>query len=154
MNFLRLLPLVCAFALLAACDDSTQRPSESGGRFERASPASQCEIEENCDSPTPTTSNTPTATSTPTATRTPTTPPTPTVAPPTATPTRAAPTATATATPTQPERPCDPSYPGVCIPPAPPDLDCPQITFRRFKVIPPDPHGFDGDRDGIGCESN
>lgn len=48
---------------------------------------------------------------------------------------------------------CDPSYPSVCIPPPPPDLDCGDITFRRFTVLAPDPHGFDGDRDGIGCES-
>ncbi len=48
---------------------------------------------------------------------------------------------------------CDPSYPGVCIPPAPPDLDCGQISFRRFEVVPPDPHRFDGNHDGVGCES-
>ena len=48
---------------------------------------------------------------------------------------------------------CHPSYPEVCIPPPPPDLDCPDIPYRRFKVIPPDPHRFDGDKDGIGCES-
>jgi micrococcal nuclease len=48
---------------------------------------------------------------------------------------------------------CDPSYPGVCIAPAPPDLDCGDIPFRRFTVLPPDRHGFDGDHDGIGCES-
>jgi micrococcal nuclease len=48
---------------------------------------------------------------------------------------------------------CDPSYPTVCIPPPPPDLDCGDITFRRFEVLPPDPHRFDGDGDGIGCES-
>lgn len=47
---------------------------------------------------------------------------------------------------------CDPSYPDVCIPPAPPDLDCGQIGARRFTVYPPDPHNFDGDFDGIGCE--
>ena len=47
---------------------------------------------------------------------------------------------------------CDPSYPGVCIPPYPPDLDCGQIVFRRFVVLPPDPHRFDGNRDGVGCE--
>ncbi|WP_041934365.1 thermonuclease family protein [Gloeothece verrucosa] len=47
---------------------------------------------------------------------------------------------------------CDPSYPDVCIPPAPPDLDCGQISQRRFRVIPPDPHHFDSDGDGIGCE--
>ncbi|MGK7908473.1 MAG: thermonuclease family protein [Synechococcus sp.] len=47
---------------------------------------------------------------------------------------------------------CDPSYPDVCIPPSPPDLDCGEISHRRFRVLPPDPHRFDGDRDGIGCE--
>lgn len=48
---------------------------------------------------------------------------------------------------------CDPSYPGVCIPPAPPDLDCGDVPQRRFEVRPPDPHGFDPDGDGVGCES-
>jgi len=47
---------------------------------------------------------------------------------------------------------CDPAYPGVCIPPPPPDLDCADITFHRFEVLPPDPHHFDGDGNGIGCE--
>jgi micrococcal nuclease len=48
---------------------------------------------------------------------------------------------------------CDLSYPGVCIPPAPPDLDCGDIQYRRFQVLPPDPHNFDRDGDGVGCES-
>jgi hypothetical protein len=39
------------------------------------------------------------------------------------------------------------------IKPTPPDLDCADIPHRRFRVLPPDPHGFDGDKDGIGCES-
>jgi hypothetical protein len=47
---------------------------------------------------------------------------------------------------------CDPAYPTVCIPPPPPDLDCADIPYRRFRVLPPDPHHFDGDGDGIGCE--
>ena len=47
---------------------------------------------------------------------------------------------------------CDPAYPDVCIPSPPPDLDCGDITYRRFRVLPPDPHDFDGDKDGIGCE--
>lgn len=47
---------------------------------------------------------------------------------------------------------CDPSYPTVCIPPPPPDLDCKDITHRRFQVLPPDPHRFDGNGDGVGCE--
>jgi len=48
---------------------------------------------------------------------------------------------------------CDPSYPTVCIPPPPPDLDCADVPYRNFTVLPPDPHGFDGDGDGVGCES-
>jgi hypothetical protein len=60
---------------------------------------------------------------------------------------------TATPPPTsEPSKPCDPSYSGVCIPPFPPDLNCGDISDRRFTVLPPDPHGFDGDNDGIGCE--
>jgi hypothetical protein len=52
---------------------------------------------------------------------------------------------------------CDPSYPTVCIPSPPPDLDCgdPQVKGRgytNFEVRDPDPHRFDGDNDGIGCE--
>lgn len=61
------------------------------------------------------------------------------------------PPATPTAAP--PGTACDPSYPGVCIPPPPPDLDCGDISERRFEVVPPDPHRFDGDGDGMGCES-
>jgi hypothetical protein len=48
---------------------------------------------------------------------------------------------------------CDPAYPSVCIPPPPPDLDCADIPYRSFTVLPPDPHHFDGDHDGVGCES-
>lgn len=48
---------------------------------------------------------------------------------------------------------CHPSYPTVCIPPPPPDLDCGDISYRRFLVTRSDPHRFDGDNDGIGCES-
>jgi hypothetical protein len=81
-----------------------------------------------------------------TTTRLPTATPAPTQTP--------APTATATLAPATPTRvACDPSYPTVCIPPAPPDLDCAEVPFRRFQVLPPDPHGFDGDKDGIGCET-
>jgi micrococcal nuclease len=47
---------------------------------------------------------------------------------------------------------CDPSYPGVCIPPYPPDLDCGDVGVTNFQVTGSDPHGFDGDNDGIGCE--
>jgi micrococcal nuclease len=47
---------------------------------------------------------------------------------------------------------CDRAYPTVCIPSPPPDLDCKEIPHRNFQVVAPDPHGFDGDKDGIGCE--
>lgn len=83
-----------------------------------------------------------------------------TIALPTATPLPPPPQPTATfappptAAPTSPPAAnCDPSYPTVCIPPPPPDLDCGDIPFRRFQVLPPDPHRFDGDNNGIGCES-
>jgi micrococcal nuclease len=61
-------------------------------------------------------------------------------------PTSVAPTA-------PPAQNCDPSYPDVCIPPPAPDLDCKDIPYRRFRVVGADPHRFDGDHDGIGCES-
>jgi hypothetical protein len=48
---------------------------------------------------------------------------------------------------------CANAYPDFCIPPPPPDLDCGDIDQKNFTVLPPDPHGFDGDNDGIGCES-
>ncbi|QLH02288.1 calcium-binding protein [Nitrosopumilus cobalaminigenes] len=47
---------------------------------------------------------------------------------------------------------CDSSYPDFCIPVIPPDLDCGDISQKRFTVLQPDPHRFDGDKDGIGCE--
>ncbi len=48
---------------------------------------------------------------------------------------------------------CDPSYPDFCIPPPPPNLNCPDISQKRFTVSGSDPHGFDRDNDGVGCES-
>jgi len=48
---------------------------------------------------------------------------------------------------------CDSAYSGVCIPSPPPDLDCGDIPNKNFKVNSPDPHNFDGDSDGIGCET-
>ncbi len=86
----------------------------------------------------------------PTSTLRPTTTPLPTA---TATATNTA-TATATRTPTvtNTRNPCDPSYPDVCIPSPPPDLNCTDIEYRNFRVILDDPHRFDIDFDGIGCE--
>lgn len=72
--------------------------------------------------------------------------------PPTPVPTPAAPPAAV-----PPPSNCEPSYPGICIPIGSADLDCGEIQARRFEVrwdVPnPDPHRFDGDGDGIGCES-
>ena len=49
---------------------------------------------------------------------------------------------------------CHRSYPDFCIPPPPPDLDCRHIPLRQrpFRLRQPDPHRFDRDRDGWGCE--
>lgn len=47
---------------------------------------------------------------------------------------------------------CHRSYPTVCIRGGA-DLDCGDIRFKNFKVAGSDPHGFDGDSDGIGCET-
>ena len=55
--------------------------------------------------------------------------------------------------PAAPAEACHASYPDFCIPPPPPDLDCPQIRGPKpFRVRAPDPHRFDRDRDGWGCE--
>lgn len=48
---------------------------------------------------------------------------------------------------------CDPSYPTICIPPSPPDLNCNDIPHKNFTVLQPDPHDFDSNKNGIGCES-
>ena len=57
----------------------------------------------------------------------------------------------------QPPSNCEASYPDFCIPIGSADLNCGDIQWRRFTVrwdvANPDPHGFDGDADGIGCES-
>jgi micrococcal nuclease len=51
------------------------------------------------------------------------------------------------------ENNCDSSYPDVCIPSYPPDLDCVDVQFSSFRALQPDEHGFDIDKNGIGCES-
>jgi hypothetical protein len=63
------------------------------------------------------------------------------------------PAATPAPTPTRDPTRCDAAYPTVCIPSPPPDLNCSDISARNFRVLPPDPHNFDTDDDGIGCES-
>ena len=56
--------------------------------------------------------------------------------------------------PPPPPKDCNPSYPDprTCIKSPPPDLNCKDIPLRNFKVVGNDPHRFDGDNDGIGCE--
>jgi hypothetical protein len=81
-----------------------------------------------------------------------------TVAPTTATTRRPRPATTTTRRPrpatTRPQpQDCDPSYPDFCIPPPPPDLDCADVNGSDFTVLPPDPHRFDREGDGLGCES-
>jgi hypothetical protein len=110
----------------------------------------------------PTTTLPPTTTVAPTTTITTTTtvPPTTTIATTTtvAPTTTLAPTTTATTTTTVAPTTtaaanCDSSYPDFCIPPKPPHLNCPDIGSKNFTVLQPDPHGFDRDKDGVGCES-
>jgi endonuclease YncB( thermonuclease family) len=51
---------------------------------------------------------------------------------------------------------CYPGYPDDCIPPGPPDLDCGSAEIRRRVHVDHaygDPHHFDADKDGWGCES-
>jgi len=48
---------------------------------------------------------------------------------------------------------CDESYPDDCIPSPPPNLNCDDKGVRNnIKVEGSDPHDFDRDNDGIGCE--
>ncbi len=49
---------------------------------------------------------------------------------------------------------CDNSYPDFCIASPPPKLSCKDISKHDFKVKGSDPHGFDGDNNGIGCQSD
>lgn len=67
-------------------------------------------------------------------------------------------TGTTSALPTRADPPaagCDPAYPDFCIASVGEagDLNCGDVDGRRFVVLAPDPHGFDGDNDGVGCES-
>lgn len=77
----------------------------------------------------------------------------PTAIPPTAVPTRAPTARPAAPQPVAPQQRCDPSYPDFCLPVGIGDLNCPDIPYRRFTVVGSDPHGFDRDNDGVGCES-
>jgi micrococcal nuclease len=52
---------------------------------------------------------------------------------------------------------CDSSYPEVCVPSPPPDLDCGEIrdryVYEDIRVLQPDSHRLDREKDGVGCES-
>jgi hypothetical protein len=61
---------------------------------------------------------------------------------------------TSGSTPTTRPGGCSPAYPDFCIPRPPPDLDCADVApHRNFTVRAPDPHGFDGNHNGRGCEA-
>jgi hypothetical protein len=60
------------------------------------------------------------------------------------------PVATLTPAP-QPKSNCDPNY-NPCVPNVSYDLDCADIGFS-VTVVGSDPHRFDRDGDGYGCES-
>jgi hypothetical protein len=49
---------------------------------------------------------------------------------------------------------CDANYPDACIPPISEfgDLDCDDLGFGGFTVLPPDPHFLDADGNGFGCD--
>lgn len=67
-----------------------------------------------------------------------------------------APAYIAVASPEQSDAGCERSYPDACIPLQAEvgDLDCGDIDQRKFQVLPPDPHSFDSDDDGVGCEGD
>jgi hypothetical protein len=42
---------------------------------------------------------------------------------------------------------------GTCIAPPPHHLDCLDSPYRNVPATGAEPHKFDGDHDGVGCES-
>lgn len=52
----------------------------------------------------------------------------------------------------QPQGECSPAYPDICISPKLSSLTCNDIPYRNFRVLPPDPYGFDGNNNRRGCE--
>ncbi len=103
--------------------------------------------------PGATTTTTPVTTSTTTSTTTAASTTTSTTAPTTTSTTSTTNTSTTTTTGSG----CAASYPDCCIPPPPPDLNCADVApHKNFTVLwnvpDPDPHHFDANKDGIGCE--
>jgi micrococcal nuclease len=66
-------------------------------------------------------------------------------------PTRTQPETSSNEIPQTPAGNCDPNYGGDCVPPVDDDLDCADIAGPVY-VLKDDPHWFDGDGDGVGCE--
>lgn len=46
---------------------------------------------------------------------------------------------------------CEPAYPDFCIPVGRMDLDCDAVGYE-FTALEEDPHGFDSNGDGVGCD--
>ena len=74
-----------------------------------------------------------------------------TSSPTTSSPTTSSPASTINQSPVNSN--CDTSYPDFCIAPPQPDPNRADVPQKRFTVTGSDPHGFDRDGDGIGCES-
>ena len=138
-----LLLLCCGGVMAVLADDKDPEPSRPSVAGQPSSPVLPTASASPSSSPTPSPSPPPPAVPAP--------PAAPNPAPPNPAPTTKRPAAPAKTT--KPARKCDPSYPTVCIAPPPPDLDCGQIPYKNFTVRAPDPHRFDADHDGIGCES-
>lgn len=132
-------------AVAAGCgaDDEPEQVAADGGRAEDALPFAET---------TPSTERVTASTATSQApTTTTTAPPTTTTAAPTTTTTAAPPPPPTNIDPQPATSSCDPNY-DPCVPDVPYDLDCGDIG-HRVRVIGGDPHGFDREGDGIGCES-
>ncbi len=104
--------------------------------------------------PGATTTTTPVTTSTTTST---TTAASTTISPTTSTTSTTNTNTTTTSTTTTTGSGCAASYPDFCIPLPPPDLNCADVAPHKdftvlWNVPDPDPHHFDTDKDGIGCE--
>lgn len=52
----------------------------------------------------------------------------------------------------QPQAECSPAYPDICISPKLSSLTCNDIPYRNFRVLSPDPYGFDPNKNQRGCE--
>jgi len=130
--------LIILFVLIGV---TAPPPSEKSGSKVKGETATQ-----EVASPSPENSPTPSASPSPSPTSTPSPSPSP------AKTVISSPSPTTQSNSSSARSGCDLSYPTVCIAPPPPDLDCKDVSYKGFKVLPPDPHNFDGNHDGVGCE--